>query len=273
MKVRKRRSHTAFHGLRTVLAVILAGGLGLYAASPSFAQADPAAAHAQADAFISQASSAMQAGDIGSAASLAESALQLAPSYSEALFLSARVEAEERAETAAALDHVQAAVRNASWGTTDPSAARQLLTTLLTRTGRTTEARREAERLVAARPDDPFNFLLLARALDKAGSLAAEMPALSDALSRFPESDELRMQAAGVLARLGRSAEAAALVRTGLKVHPDSLPLLLSSAGLEIDRALRRSEADQYLARGGTDPLAAVLGMEAAPVAQRKAYL
>ena len=252
---------------------ILAGVIALAVAVSASSQGEAAASRAQADAFIVQASAALRAGDLGTAAALSRSALQLAPTYSEALLVSAKVEAEDRDATAAALEQVQAAVRNASWGTTDPAVARQLLASLLTRTGRTVEGRREAERLRASRPDDPLNFLLVARALDKAGSLAAELGTLSDALSRFPEHDELRLQQAAVLARLGRNAEASALVRTGLRVHPDSLPLLLSSAGLEMDRVARRSQADLYLSRGGTDPKAAVVGMETAPVSQRRTYL
>ena len=266
MKVARRRIHGF---VRFLLAMVMAFAVAVSAS----AQGEDAASRAQADAFIVQASAALQAGDLGEAAALSRSALQLAPAYSEALLVSARVESQDRDSTASALEHVQAAIRSGSWGTTDPAVAGQLLSGLLTRTGRTAEARREAERLQASRPDDPINFLLVARALDKAGSLAAEVSALSAALSRFPESDELRLQQAAALARLGRNAEAAALVRTGLKVHPGSLPLLLSSASLEMDRMVRRSQADQYLSRGGADPLAAVVGMETVPVSQRRAYL
>ena len=41
--------------------------------------------------------------------------------------------------------------------------AQQLLADLLVRTGELTEARRIAEKLTAARPDDPRNFQLLSR--------------------------------------------------------------------------------------------------------------
>jgi tetratricopeptide (TPR) repeat protein len=248
--------------------------LAVLAVAPAAAQDSAAAAsRAQADAFLSQASAALQSADLVRAASLTESALQLSPSYSEALYLAAQVESEDRASTRTAIDHLRTALRSATWARTDPAAAQQLLTSLLTRTGQLGEARRGAERLVASRPEDPRNFLLLAQALDKAGSSAAELRVLTDSLARFPQSDDLRLLDAHVLAGMGRSAEAAAVVRTGLKLHADSLPLLLSSASLEIDRGLRKSAADQYLSRGGTDPLAALVGLESVPVGQRRRYL
>ena len=248
--------------------------LALLAAAPAAAQDGAAAAsRAQADAFLSQAVAALQSADLPRAASLAESALQLSPSYSEALYLAAQVESEDRASTRTAIGRLRTARQSSTWTRTDPAAAEQLLAGLLTRTGQLPEARRMAERLAAARPEDPRNFLLLARVLDKAGNTAAELRLLADSLARFPESDELRLLDARVMARNGRSAEAAAVVRTGLKVHPDSLPLLLSSAGLEIDRSLRKSAVDRYLSQGGTDPLAALLGVESVPVGQRRRYL
>ena len=265
MKVRRSRIR-----IPQTLSLLLA----VLAAAPAAAQDGAAAAsRAQADAFLSQASAALQSADLPRAASLAESALQLSPSYSEALYLAAQVESENRASTRTAIGHLRTALQSSTWARTDPAAAEQLLAGLLTRTGQLAEARRAAERLVAARPEDPRNFLLLAQALGKAGSTGAELRVLTDSLARFPENDELRLLGARVMARMGRSAEAAAVVRTGLKVHADSLPLLLSSASLEIDRGLRKSASDQYLSRGGTDPLAAVLGVESVPVGQRRRYL
>ncbi len=265
MKVKLSRSR-----ILPMLSLLLA----ILAAAPMAAQDGAAAAsRAQADAFLAQASAVLGSGDLSQAASLAESALQLSPSYSEALYLAARIEGEQRASTRLAIDHLRSALKSSTWAGTDPAAADQLLTSLLIRTGQVAEARRGAERLAGARPEEARNFLLLAQALDKAGSPAAELRVLTGSLARFPENDDLRLLNARVLARMGRSAEAAAIVRTGLKIHPDSLPLLLSSASLEIDRTLRKSAADSYLSGGGLDPLAAVVGMESVPVGQRRRYL
>ena len=96
---------------------------------------------------------------------------------------------------------------------------------------------------------------------------------LVDALKRFPRNEEIRLSEARLLQRLGRSAEASAIVHTGLQISPDSQPLLLASAGLEIDRSKKLADVDQYLSRGGTDPLGPLMGMEAVPVRQRAKYL
>ncbi len=248
--------------------------LAIAAACPLAGQAADAvaASQAQADAFLSQAESLLASGDTARAASMAASALELAPRYSEALYLSARIEGASRPSTRAAMDHLRAALDSGTWSRTDPLAAEQLLTRLLIRTGQLSEARKSAERLASVRSEDPENFILLVRAYDRAGAPAAQADA-ADGLRRFPQNDELRLLGARLLQQQGRNAEAAALVRTGLLLHAASPGLLLASAGLEIDRERKIAEINQYLAAGGADPLSAVLGMEAVPVGQRKKYL
>jgi tetratricopeptide (TPR) repeat protein len=237
------------------------------------AQAADTGPQAQADAFLGQARTLLDAGDVSGARTMASSALEVAPDYSEALYLEARLEAADRPDTRAAIQHVRASLRNASWIETDPAAAEQLLTDLLIRTGELTEARRMAETLTAARPNEDVDFLLLSRAYDRAGNASAQQRTLLDAMKRFPENDDIRLSYARLLQRSGRSAEASALVHTGLQIHPDSTQLLLASAGLEIDRAKKIAEIEQYLAKGGSDPLGPVMGMEAVPVSQRRKYL
>ncbi len=245
------------------------------AAHPLAGQAaEPAAAsQAQADAFLSQAETLLASGDAERASSMTASALELAPRYSEALYMSARLEAGNRPSTLTAMDHLRAAIADATWSRTDPAAADQLLTSLLIRTGQLAEARKAAERLAVLRPEDPESFILLARANDRAGAASAAQRTVTSALRRFPQSDELRLLGARFLQRQGRSAEAAAIVRTGLLLHPGSTDLLLAAAGLDIDRTRKIAEIIQYVAAGGGDPLSAVLGMEAVPVSQRKKYL
>ncbi|MGA2640427.1 MAG: tetratricopeptide repeat protein [Spirochaetia bacterium] len=262
------------------LVLLLTFGAGLaspYAQGVDSAQGTSGASgfgpHAEADSFLAQARSWLEAGDLAQAGSMASSALELDPAYSETLYVRARVEAADRPSTRSAIEHLRAALRNANWVETDPLRAEQLLTDLLIRTGELAEARRTAERLTALRPEDSQNFILAARALDRAGSISAEQRTLIDALARFPQNEEIRLSAARVLQRQGRSAEASALVRTGLQIHPDSLPLLLAAAGLEIDRAKKVSDVDLFISKGGRDPLGPVLGMEAVPVRMRKKYL
>jgi tetratricopeptide (TPR) repeat protein len=231
------------------------------------------ASEAQADAFLSQAEALLVSGDTAGEGSLAAAALELAPGYSEALYMSARLDAGNRPATHAAMDHLRTALRSATWRRTDPVAADQLLTGLLIRTGQLGEARKAAARLVALRPEDPQNSILLSSALDRAGAASAAQRTAADALRRFPLNDELRLLDARLLQRQGRSAEAAAIVRTGLLLSPASPDLLLASAGLDIDRARRIAEIDQYVASGGHDPLSAVLGMESVSVSKRRKYL
>ena len=232
-----------------------------------------AASQAQADAFLSQAESLLASGDADRAGSMAASALDLAPGYSEALYMTARLEAANRPSTRAAMDHLRAALTGATWSRTDPVAADQLLTGLLIRTGQLAEARAAAVRLAALRPDDPENFLLLARADDRAGASSTAQRTVTAALRQYPQSDDLRLLGVRLLQRQGRSAEAAALLHTGLLLHPANPDLLLASAELEIDRARKIAAIDQYVAAGGRDPLSAVLGMEAVSVSQRRKYL
>ncbi len=228
---------------------------------------------AQADAFLAQARSWLSAGDMPRAGSFASTALELDPGYSEALFLVARVESADRPSTRPAIDHLREAVKRATWVSTDPVVAEQLLTDLLVRTGQLAEARKAAERLTAARPDDPQNFVLLSRAEDRAGDTSAEQRTLTSALARFPSSVDIRLATARLLRRMGRRAEGAAIIQTGLRLQPDNPPLLLAAADTETDRAKKVSDVELYLSNGGMDPLGPVLGMEAVPVGQRKKYL
>jgi tetratricopeptide (TPR) repeat protein len=231
------------------------------------------APQAQAEAYLAQARSWLAAGDAARAGSMALVALDLAPDYSEALFLSARIEAGDRPSTRAAIDHLRAALRSATWAGTDPVLAEQLLATLLLRTGQVSDAQKLALQLAGARTEDAQNFILLAQAYDKADNAAAELRVLAAAVPRFPRNEDLRIADARLLQRLGRSAEAAAIVRTGLDLNPGSGPLLLASAGLEIDRTQKIATVDLYLSKGGTDPLGALLGMEAAALGKRGKYL
>ena len=258
-----------------VCTIVVVSLLLAAAAHPAGGQAtgSAAASQAQADAFLAQAESFLDSGETAQAGSLAASALDLAPEYSEALYMIARLDAADRSSTRAAMDHLRAALRSATWSRTDPVAADQLLTSLLIRTGQESVARKAAERLTALHPEDVENYVLLARAADRAGETAAALRFVADALRRFPKSDSLRLLGARLLQRQGRSAEAAALLRTGLQLHPAAPDILLASAGLEINRQRKIAEIERYLAAGGGDPLSAVLGMEAVPIGQRKKYL
>src|SRR5208283_3540499 len=107
----------------SILAVLACplGAQGMKGASSSAANgASGAGPRAEADAFLAQAQSWLNAGDLPRAGSMAATALQLDPAYSEALYLLARVESADRPSTRAAIDHLREAVRRATWVSTDP---------------------------------------------------------------------------------------------------------------------------------------------------------
>jgi tetratricopeptide (TPR) repeat protein len=246
----------------------------LFARSVSLgAQSSDDAARRQADSFLLQASALRAPGSVDAARALIGSALELAPDYSEALFARAGLGIGERARTPAVLADLRAALRQASWSTSDPTEAELLLGQVLLRTGRVAEARNIAQRLAGLHPEDGRILLLMARAQARSGDVAGERKALSEAAQRFPEMDEFRLLDSALLERQGRRAAAVEAIAAGLKYHPDSLPLLLAAAGLERDSKKRVAAIEVYGRKGGRNPLAGALGLESAPAADRKKYL
>jgi hypothetical protein len=225
--------------------------------------ADPGP-RAQADAFCASAAAHIRSGSLETARAMIGSALELFPGSSEALFLRAGLELANRGETRAGIADARAALAAGSWGATDPSMASQLLAAALWRTNAYREALAVAIPLTEQRPDDPASLLVLCRAQAGAGETAAALRSLDEGVRRFPLVDDFRLLSAAVLERQGKRAAARDQVSTGLKVHPDSLPLLLAAARLQTGAAARAAAAALYETKGGTDPLAAVIGMEAA---------
>lgn len=242
--------------------------------APGFAQMSGGeeAARNQADAFLAQAAAALASGSPAQAGPLVDSALELAPDYSEGLYLRARLELADRSTTLPAIADLRAALRQGTWKSTDPAAAQQTLGEALLHAGRPAEARPVLERLVSIHPEDPRNTLLLARTFAKSGDAVREQKVLSDAAVRFPLEDDFRLLSAALFDRQGRPAAARDVIAVGLKVHPDSLPLMLASARFERSARARLAAVDLYLARGGNDPLGPVLALESSP-GDRQKYL
>jgi len=267
--VRKRVKRRRFYVIPSVVLLLLAAGR-LPVAAQTAAGAD--AARSQADEFLKQASQLNTPGS-SAVSSLVASALQLAPDYSEALYARARIAMADRGTTMEGIADLRAAIRSASWRTSDPSEAELLLGQALLRTGNLAEARGVALHLVNLRPEDGRNLLLLARTLERSRDTAGEQKTLSDAAVRFPEMDEFRLLAAALRERQGRRAEAVTAIATGLRYHPDSLPLLLAAARLERAPAKQVAAVALYAGKDGTDPLADVMGLESAPASQKQAFL
>jgi tetratricopeptide (TPR) repeat protein len=228
------------------------------------------AARSQADAFLAPAALALDSGSPIQARPLVDSALELAPDYSEGLFLRARLELADRSATLSAIADLRAALRQGTWKSTDPAAAQQALGEVLLRAGRPSEARPLLERLITAHPEDPRNTLLLARTFAKSADAAGEQKVLSDAAVSFPLVDDFRLLSAVLFDRQGRGSAARDVIAVGLKVHPESLPLMLASARLERAPKARLAAVDLYLEKGGSDPLGPVLALESSPKDRRK---
>lgn len=92
---------------------------------------------------------------------------------------------------------------------------------LLRRTGRLAAARAEADRALAAFPADAA--LLHERAIlrDLSGDPAAALEDVERAIATDPSLAAARVSRAGILARMGREAEAAAALREFLAAAPD----------------------------------------------------
>src|SRR5208337_1720582 len=115
------------------------------------------AARNQADPFLAQAALALGSGSPAQARPLVDAALELAPDYSEGLYLRARLELADRSTTLPAIADLRTALRQGTWRSTDPDAARQTLGEILLRAGRPAEARPVLEQLISVHPEDPRN--------------------------------------------------------------------------------------------------------------------
>jgi tetratricopeptide (TPR) repeat protein len=262
----KRRG--IFHSILVAAAVLCA-----VAGRVQAQQAARVAAFAQADAFLLQARPLVAAGSIERALPLLLAAIDLAPDYSEALYVRAHAEMSDRTATRRAMADLRKALQERSWTSTDPSAAQQDLADLSIRTGDYAEARRLTDLLVAAHPEDSRNLLLRVRLAQASGDAGEEARTLADAAARFPIVDDFCLLSASLLQRQGRDTAARAVIATGLQLHPSSLPLLLAAARLEPSARARTGAVDRYVQAGGSDPLSAVLGLESAPAAGRAKYL
>jgi tetratricopeptide (TPR) repeat protein len=249
---------------------LLLAVLGFGGAAAAIAQSTTTeAAYLQADAFLRQ---ARAAGSLSEATDFAASALQLAPDYSEALYVRARLELAERSTVRAAIGDLRKALAGGSWTVTHPAVVGQDLADVLLRTGQLAEARALLTRLALHDPSNVRTALLLARLYDRAGDRAALRSALADDVLKFPLEDDFAILLSRLLEREGSRPEARRAIATQLKVHADSLPLLLRAAELAPGAEARVSAVDAYTARGGKDPLASVLALEA-PARNAQKYL
>ncbi len=231
-----------------------------------------ASAQAEADAFLRRARSSLDAGALREASDLLAPALEIAPLYSEALYVRARIELADRSTTLPAMDDLRRALASASWTVTRPLDAQRTLAEVYLRTGRLSDAGALLRRLVARYPEETQTLILLARLYAREGNKAALQRILTVARAEFPLDDELALLSSGLLEKEGRLFDARALIKTQLDVHPESPGLVLRAAELAPTPAARIADVERYTELGGKDPLAAVLVLEA-PAADPQKYL
>lgn len=251
-----------------LLAVLLSGGAPPAAAQP----ANTDAAQSQAEAFLTKVRSSLAAGSQSGAGDLLDAALQLAPDYSEALYLRAQMELADRSATVKAIGDLRKALSDRSWTVTDPSVAEQTLAEVLLRTGRLSEAQAILLKLAAHDPSDPRTYLLLAGLYQRQGNIPELRRTLSDAVLKFPLVDDFALLSSRQLEREGRTTAARRVIATQLQAHPESPPLLLRSAELATSAVARVAAVERYVGQGGKDPLAAVVALEAS-ARDREKYL
>jgi tetratricopeptide (TPR) repeat protein len=223
-----------------------------------------------AGVYLEQARALEASGAHEAASRLASASLEFFPGSSEALFLLATIALRDQARTREAMDLLSRALAAGTWTQTDPDAARLAQAEVQVRTGRLADATSALRRLASRRPDDPKVFFLLASALLASGSLERADIEAAAAIRRFPGQEEIYLLASTISQREGDRAGARAAVSAGLGELPESLPLALRAAELEPEAPRRIRAVDAYDGRGGTDPLAAVIALEAAPQDPRK---
>jgi tetratricopeptide (TPR) repeat protein len=200
------------------------------------------------------------------------SALEFFPDSSEALYLSALIDLSSQETTAMGIEKLREALKSASWSKTDPDTARQSLAEALIRTGRYAEAISILTSLTAAKPEISRAAYLLADAYLESGKYGEAEKAIANSLRFFPKYEGLYLLSARLFTLRGNAEAARQAVKTGLREMPDSLALRLKQAGLEADPASRIRDVDEYTAKGGSDPQAAVIALEAG-VEQPEKYI
>lgn len=215
--------------------------------------------------YLDQARALYASGDFAAAQRMAESSLQFFPDSSEALYLSARISLRSQENTRKGIESLRKAIAADTWSTTNPDTASQELAGVLVRIGSLAEAVLTLQRLVAREPEDPENILLLAEAFSKNGRGDLAEKTAAAGLKQFPKTEGLSLLSSRLAEARGNLDAARSFAAAGLRELPDSMPLLLRSAVLEPDPERRVRAVDDYLSRGGKEPLAPVLGMEAGP--------
>ncbi len=217
------------------------------------------------ESLFERAEALYREGNLDAASGIIAGALEFFPNSSEALYLSALIDLARQETTLRGIDKLRMAVKAASWTKTDPDTALQSLAEVLLRIGRHDEAISLLRRLVAGRPEVSRNIYLLADAYLESGRHKEAESAIGNALRLFPKTEGLYLLSARLHVQQEKTVAAREAISAGLREIPDSPSLLLKEAELEPDRERRIRAVDEYAAKGGSAPLAAVIALEAEP--------
>jgi tetratricopeptide (TPR) repeat protein len=218
-----------------------------------------------AAAYMIQAQALYDVGDVGGASRLASAALEFFPASSEGLYLRGRIALLKQETTLQGIESIRRAIAASNWTRTDPDTASKTLAHSLLRIGAVGEALTLLQKLVTRQPEDPENRLFLAQAFERSGRRDQAQKTIDAAVRMFPNEEGLYLFSSMIAERAGRLDAARTVVALGLSELGDSLPLFLRSAVLETEESRQVLDVDGYVARGGTDPLASVIALEAQP--------
>lgn len=222
--------------------------------------------------YFDKAEALYHAGDDSSASEMIAAALQFNPDSSEALYLGALLSLKSQQKTLEGIALAEKAVAKATWTKTDPDSAALVLAETLVRIGRLDEAIPLLQRLASVKSEDPRSALFLARAYMKSGKLELAENTAAAARRRFPKSEELYLLSSELAVKRGNKAEARIIAATGLSEIPDGKKLMLKALELDPDPKSRIQRLDAYTAKGGSDPSAAVIALEAGQKDREKYY-
>jgi tetratricopeptide (TPR) repeat protein len=217
-----------------------------------------------ANGYFRQAEALYREGGYDSAAQLLEASLEFFPDYSESAYLRARLYLREQETTWRAIDYLEAAVQSDTWTETEPLTGAAELIRVYVRTGRYQDARRlfaAIEETGLGGRGNPDLSALRARTLIGLRELAQAQTFLAEAVRRFPQSPQLYILLAEVLARRGNRAAAGDALQRGIREIPGEAELVYQLAALERDPERRRGLVEAYLRAGGNDPGAALLAI------------
>ncbi len=214
--------------------------------------------------YFEQARLLYQSGKPERAKQLLSTSLEFFPTYSESLFLMAKILSSDATGSTSRQStwYLAQAIHNDSWQETDPLLVRVEYAKALFRMGQFQEAHAVIEGLSDLTPRDPGPLLLLAKIERLQGNLSRSLSLLEAGLKRFPDTEEFYLLASELLEQTGRTAEALQVVRTGLMGDPQAAGLLLRAAELTENGPDCLALINKYLRLGGRDPKSCILALE-----------